>query len=73
MPLDTAGTIELPKIPPRMLADKFLADKQIEESILQEHFLRMLHKFIAGVVDQDQEAIEKVAEARFADRMISSL
>jgi len=50
-PLDTKGTIELPKIPRRTLVAEFLKHKKVEESVLHSHLLGQLHKFIDGVVN----------------------
>lgn len=70
-PLDKAGTHLLPKLPNRMLCDKFLKEKKISEDILREHISNMFLKFVESLANKDYKAIERLTEKRFFKKLES--
>lgn len=71
LPLDTKGTVKLPKIPTRELVGDFFDSKKITEELLCEHFLSMIKQMFTGIANKDHAAVSKLAEATFAQKIIS--
>ena len=57
LPIDSAGTVLLPKIPTREFVKDFFQEKQINDDLLCEHFLGMLSTFLSGIASSDEQAI----------------
>lgn len=72
LPVDQFGTIKLPKAPSRELCHDFLAKKHVSDEILREHFLGMVHSLFKGIAAGDNEAIHKVCEVNFAQKLIAN-
>ena len=74
VPLDTAGTMKLPQIPPRHIVKRYEEEKSIDEDTLKEHlFNNVLQKFMEAVGKQDADAIAQVAEKKFADKIVKEM
>ncbi len=46
-PLDKAGTITLPQLPPRQYVTNYLEKSQVTDDLLIEHFTQMFQTFLS--------------------------
>ena len=66
--------MKLPKIPPREWVAKFMAEKKIDDSILQEYlFENVLTKFLQALSEGDENSLRNLAEKTLADKVIASM
>lgn len=57
-------------MPERELVTNYLEDKKITEEILNEHFTTLMTSFIESISTKDYEALEKVTEKRFYNKLM---
>ena len=74
VPYDIQGTMKLPKIPPRDWVAKFMHQKQLDDSILEEYlFENVLTKFMSAMASGDEIAMRGLAEKSLVDRVMTSM
>ncbi len=59
-------------MPERQLVAEFLSHKKITDDLLCEHMLSMIQTMFAGIAKKDSNAISKVCESTFADKLINA-
>jgi hypothetical protein len=65
LPLDRAGIVALPKLPPRQLVVDYLDHHHVSEDFLKEHFSGMFQTFMSGAVSKKYDGLDKIVEKRF--------
>ena len=66
--------MKLPKIPPREWVAKFMAEKKIDDSILQEYlFGNVLTKFLQALAEGDETSMRSLGEKTLVDKVMASM
>ena len=66
--------MKLPKIPPREWVAKFMAEKKIDDSILQEYlFNNVLTKFLQALAEGDETSMRSLGEKTLVDKVMASM
>lgn len=71
IPIDKNGTLRLPKLPTRELVGDFMTARHLSDDLLMEHFHGMIQQMFNGIVNQDEEVLNKLAEPNLAKRLIA--
>ena len=72
-PFDGNGVLPLPSQGTKMLIDRFLSKRGVTPELMQDHLQDKFHEFIDAMVSQDKDKIAKLAEKRFATKIINNL
>ena len=66
--------MKLPKIPDREWVAKFMTEKKIDDSILQEYlFENVLTKFLQALAEGDETSMRSLAEKTLVDKVMASM
>lgn len=72
MPIDGNGVLALPK-QERILVNDFFEERGVTHEFVQELLTEFFFDFLKAIEDGDKEKIERMAERRFAARIIENL
>lgn len=71
-PLDKAGTIALPQLPPRKLVTGYLEHLKITDELLVEHFTQMFQTFVSSLASKDFSKMDKIVEKNFLNKLLQN-
>ncbi len=71
VPLDIMGTIDLPRLAEREIVQDYLKHHKVNDTVLLNHFHKMLSEFLQKLCAQDHEGLSTLVEKRFHDKLKS--
>lgn len=73
LPFDINGVWSFPQIPNRSLVEDYLQTRGIENDFLLEQLTNKFYTFTDAMLNDDEKTIEKMAEKRFAAKLLPNL
>jgi hypothetical protein len=66
VPIDSQGTLVLPKVPERPMVEDYFKQKSLDDSVIAEHLQANLNKLFTAIAKKDEATVYELTEPTFA-------